>query len=94
MWKEALGIFYLELHISSLTLSIQCEYPEFIWKIIINAAMNCDNLDELFHLVFMKDSSKLAWVPNRDFKEITLVQDILLKQENWYKDKSESSEIK
>lgn len=94
MWKEALGIFYIELHISSLRLSIQCEYPEFIWKVIINAAMNWDSLDELFHLVFMKDSSKLAWIPDRDFKEITLVHDIILKQENWYKDKSESSENK
>lgn len=56
--------------------------------------MNWDSLDELFHLVFMKDSSKLAWVPNRHFKEITLVHDIILKQENWYKDKSESSENK
>lgn len=94
MWKEELRIFYIELHISSLRLSIQREYPEFIWKVIINAAMNWDSLDELFHLVFMKESSKLALVPNRDFKEITLVHVIMLKQENWYKDKSESSENK
>lgn len=86
MWKKALGIFYIELNISSLRLSIQCDYPEFIWKVIINAAMNWDSLDELFHLVCMKDSSKHPWVPNRDFKEITLVHDIILKQEKWYKE--------